>query len=150
MIQPYLPTITLEMIRAYVPGQEETYTASALVNAVAEILHTTHTRETQFIADSLSLDRRKLSHAIEIETGLSLKDLIVQFRLEEFRAYIQSHPKESKQDLAEHLGFSSSHALWRFFQIHTGLTPDGNESKAPQVDNYKLSWRRIRAKNRGC
>lgn len=148
MIQPYLPTITFQMIRAYVPGQEETYTTSRLVNAVAEILHTTRTREAQFIADKLSLDRRKLSNAIEIETGFNLKDLVIQFRLEECREYIQSHPEESNQELAEHLGFSSIHALWRFFQFHTGCTPDGSESKAPKVDNYKILQRKIRDQHR--
>ncbi len=148
MIQPYLPTITIQMIRAYVPGQEETYTTSMLVNAVAEILHTSRAREAQFIADCLSLDRRKLSHAIEIETGFNLKDLVVLYRLEEYRDYIQSHPEESNQELAEHLGFSSIHALWRFFQFHTGCTPDGSESKAPKVDNYKIMLRKIRDRHR--
>lgn len=142
-ITPYLPQVTLEQIRALVAGDRETYTTSPLVNAVAEVLSTSTTRESQEIADRLAVDKRKLSIALELETGYTLKDLIIAYRLDEIRTYMQQHPDEPNYKVAEHFGFSTGHAFWRFFQMHTGCNPDGTPSEAPKVDNYSRKIRKL-------
>ena len=133
--EPYLPAITLQDILAFCPDDEQTYTSSRLVNAVANILCKTNTRETKDFAAYLQLDKRRLSVALEIETGMTLKELITQYRLTKIREYIAQNPELTFTEIATHFGFSL-HALWRFFQTHTGETPEGLKSEAPRVDNY--------------
>lgn len=134
--EPYLPTITLQDILDFNPADEQTYTSSRLVNAVANILCDTTTRDTRVFADRLQLDMRHLTYAIELETGMSLKNLINQYRLTKIKEFIEQHPDISSTEVARLFGFSCYHALWRFFQIHSGETPEGQKSMAPRLDNY--------------
>lgn len=139
--EPYLPEITLQDILAFNPDDEQTYTPSRLVNAVAKILFGSNTRETKDFAELLQLDKRRLSIAVEMETGMTLKDLIVQYRLAKIKEYMCQHSDETYTHVAEHFGFSSLHAFWRFFQTYTGETPEGVRSVSPRVDNYhKMVW----------
>jgi len=136
MITPYQPAVKFEEIIAFNPEKEETLTASAIVNAVANLLFTTNMREGLQFAKTLKLDSRKLSAAIEIETGYTLKNLIVKYRLAQIKAYMKEHPEENNTEVGKHFGFPSPHAFWRYFQINTGQTPNGVTSSAPKVDNY--------------
>lgn len=145
--EPYLPEITLEDILAFDPNDEQTYTSSRLVNAVAYILSTTQTRDVEVFVNRLQLDKRHISSVIEVEMGMTLKDLIVQYRLAKMKQFIASNPDMTRIQIAQQLGFSSAHALWRFFQTHTGETVMGVKSEAPRVDNYHQMVKRIR-KNR--
>lgn len=142
--EPYLPEITLQQILAFRPEDEQTYTSSRLVNAVAKILFTTLTREQDVVAQRLQLDKRRLTYAIELETGLSLKELIVQYRLVQIKQFMEQKPEMTVADIARHTGFSSAHALWRFLQIHTGKTPTGQKSEAMRVDNYHEIEKRVK------
>lgn len=146
--EPYLPEISLQDILAFNPDDENTYTSSRLVNAVANILCNSDTRETQVIADRLQLDKRRLSYAIEMETGMSLKELVIQYRLAKIKEYMSQHTDETLTKIAEQCGFSSLHAFWRFFQTYTGETPDGNKSESPRVDNYHKMLKEIRNRYR--
>ena len=142
--EPYLPTISLEDILAYQPGDEQTYTGSRLVNAVANILFFDSTREPNVIADRLQLDKRHLSYAIKMETGMTLKELIIKYRLTKLQEFISQHPATPVKEVARIFGFSTPHALWRFFQTYTGETPDGRKSESPRVDNYHKMVKDIR------
>lgn len=144
MITPYQPSVTLEELLAYNPEKEETFTASAIVNAVAKLLYTTNIREGLQIANVLKLDWRKLSAAIEVETGYTLKNLVVRYRLAQIKAFMKENPQLTNTEVGEHFGFPSPHAFWRFFQINTGLNPDGTKSMAPKVDNYAKMIKRHR------
>lgn len=146
--EPYLPEISLQDILAFNPDDENTYTSSRLVNAVANILCNSDTRETQVIADRLQLDKRRLSYAIEMETGMSLKELVIQYRLAKIKEYMSQHADETLTKIAEQCGFSSLHAFWRFFQTYTGETPDGNKSESPRVDNYHKMLKEIKNRYR--
>lgn len=143
-----MPEISLQDVLAFNPDDEKTYTSSRLVNAVAYILCNTNTRDTQVFAERLQLDKRWLSNAIEMETGMSLKDLIVQYRLAKIKEYMNEHRDETSTLIAEKFGFSSLHAFWRFFQTYTGETPDGNKSESPRVDNYHKMVNEIRSRYR--
>lgn len=134
--EPYLPEITLQDVLAYRPDDEQTYTSSRLVNTVANILFTTKTREQKVFTQRLQLDIRHLTYALELEIGMTLKELIVQYRLAQIKQFMEQNPEMKVTDVARHTGFSSTHALWRFFQIHTGETPTGQKSEAVRVDNY--------------
>lgn len=142
--EPYLPTITLQDILAFNPEDEQTYTSSRLVNAVANILCDSTTRETDVFAERLQLDKRHLIYAFEIETGMKLKDLINQYRLIKVQKYMEQNPDVSSTEVARLFGFSTPHALWRFFQIHTGETPEGKKSMAPRLDNYHKMVKDVR------
>lgn len=134
--EPYLPEITLQDILAFDPENSETYTSSRLVNAVAKILCTTNLRHQSDFAEHLQLDKNHLTIAIKMETGMALKDVIIQYRLTKIQEYMSQNPDKSTTEIAEHFGFSTYHTLWRFFQTHTGETPEGEKSKSPRVDNY--------------
>lgn len=134
--EPYLPEITLQDILAYRPEDAQTYTSSRLVNAVAKILFSTKTRDQKVFSERLQLDSRHLTYALELETGMTLKELIVQYRLAQIKQFMEQNPEMSVTDVAQHTGFSSVHALWRFFQTHTGQTPTGQKSDSMRVDNY--------------
>lgn len=134
--EPYLPEITLQDILAFNPDDEQTYTSSRLVNAVAQILCDSTTREVKDFAERLQLDKRHISIVIEMETGMTLKKLIVQYRLIKIKEYMSQHQNETYTHIAKQFGFSSPHAFWRFFQTYTGETPDGIKSASPRVDNY--------------
>ena len=144
MIHPYKPSITLQDLLAYNPEDPTTHTPSPLMNALAEILQLTKLRDAQQIADLLEVDKLKLSFAIELETEMSLKVLITQFRLEQIKLYMAEHPDLSSTQVAQDFDFPSKHAFWRFFQINTGVTPEGKKSDAPKIDNYSKMVRRIR------
>lgn len=134
--EPYLPEITLQDILAFDPENSETYTSSRLVNAVAKILCTITLRHQADFAERLQLDKNHLTIAIKMETGMALKDLIIQYRLTKIQEYMSQNPGKSSTEVAEHFGFSTYHTLWRFFHTHTGETPEGEKSKSPRVDNY--------------
>ena len=134
--EPYLPEISLQDILAFKPDDEQTYTSSRLVNAVAQILCDSNTREIKDFAERLQLDKRHISIVIEMETGMTFKNLIVQYRLTKIKEYMSQHPDETYTHIAELFGFSSPHAFWRFFQTYTGETPDGVKSESPRIDNY--------------
>lgn len=146
--EPYLPVITLQDILAFCPDNEQTYTSSRLVNAVANILFKTNSRETKDFAAYLQLDKRRLSVALEMETGMTLKELIIQYRLTKIKEFIAENPKMTVTEVASHFEFSSLHALWRFFQTYTGETPEGLKSEAPRVDNYHKMVQEIRSRYR--
>ena len=144
MIQPYKPSITLLDLLYYNPEDPSTHTPSPLINALAEILQLTKLRDAQQIAGLLEVDKLKLSHAIELETEMSLKVLITQFRLTQIKVYMAEHPERSSLEVAKYFDFPSKHAFWRFFQTNTGETPEGKKSDAPKIDNYSKMVRRIR------
>ena len=132
MISKYLPTATMADILAYRPSDETTHTQSPIVNAVCEVLYNTHEREARGVAAMLGVDRIKLLHAMELETGMTMKDIIYQYRLAQAQEYIATHPQQKQKQMAEALGFSSYHALWRFFHTTLRETPLGEASRAKE------------------
>ena len=132
----FKPAITMEDVLAYRPYDTATHTASPLINAVANVLYSTHHRELRVIARYLGVEPRKLSVAVEVVSGLSLKEMVVTYRLVQIKTLMKECPDLTSTRLARECGFSSYHALWRFLQIHTGQTPSGDVSEAPRVDIY--------------
>lgn len=132
---PFLPIATLQEVLAYNPSDASTHTASPLVNAVAEVLYSTHVIEASELAELLSLDQRKLSGALQIELGMSLRDVIKHYRIHAIQTYISQHPEATLQEVARENGYASDNAIWRLFLRHLGTTPNGTESTSE-----KLEW----------
>ena len=132
MIRKYTPTASMADILAYRPDDPSTHTPSPIVNAMCEILYSTQEREIRRIAALLDVDKLKLLHAIELETGMTLKEIVTQYRLTQAKTYIAAHPDQTQTQMAEALGFSSYHALWRFFHTTLRETPLGEASLAKE------------------
>ena len=90
--KPYLPVATLQQVFDYIPGQPETYTASRLVNAVADALYETKCIESKELAEYLAVDARKLAYAIQLEMGMRLIDVIQKYRIHQVDEYCKMHP----------------------------------------------------------
>lgn len=141
--KPYLPVATFQQVLDYVPGQPETYTASPIVNAVAEALYETKYIEGKDLAEYLALDPRKLTHAMQIDLGMSLIEVIHNYRLHQIEAYYNAHPGETLDQVAQACGYSSKGSVWRFFQRKLGKTVTGRKSEAGPE-----SWLQLRARHR--
>lgn len=128
--KPFLPVATIEQVLAFVPGQPETYTASPLINAVAEALYCTKCIESKELAEYLALDARKLAYAIQIELGMRLIDVIQQYRIHQIEEYRKANPDTLLNDVAKACGYACESTLWRFFQRKLGKTVDGQKSEA--------------------
>lgn len=128
--KPYLPVATFQQVLDYVPGQPETYTASPIVNAVAEALYETKCIESKELAEYLSLHPLKLAHAVQIELGMTLIEVIQNYRLRQIEAYYNAHPGETLDQIAQACGYASKGSVWRFFQRKLGMTVTGQKSHA--------------------
>lgn len=137
--KPYLPVATFQQVLDYVPGQPETYTASPIVNAVAEALCVTKCIESKELAEYLALDSVKLAHAVQIDLGMSLIDVIHNYRLRQIEAYYEAHPGETLDQIAQACGYASKGSVWRFFQRKVGKTVTGQKSQAGEEQ-----WRKRR------
>ena len=124
-------------ILAYRPEDPSTHTPSPIVNAVCEVLVFSQEREIQRIAYHLGVNKLKLLHAIELETGMTLKEIVTQYRLTQAKTYIATHPDQTQTQMAEALGFSSYHALWRFFHTTLRETPLGEASLAKEEKRWE-------------
>lgn len=128
MQKPFLPIVTIEEVYAFSPDDPATFTKSPLVNAVAEVLFTTKLIECKSIAQYLKLDERKLSNALSIELGMTLKDMVVAYRTKQVEEYRAAHPDYTPEQLAEAIGYSSAESISRFLNTQLGITPAGNKS----------------------
>ena len=140
--KPYLPVTTFQQVLDYVPGQPETYTASPIINAVAEALCVTKCIESKELAEYLALEPHKLAHAVQIELGMSLIEVIHNYRLRQIEAYYNAHPGETLDQVAQACGYSSKGSVWRFFQRKLGKTVTGKKSEAGPE-----SWLVLRARH---
>lgn len=143
--KPYRPSISLEEVLAFDPTKPETHTVSRLVNAVAEVLHDTNYIEAKDIANYLEVDRIKLSAAISLEMGMTLIELIKNYRLVKVRKFVNDHPEMMLDDIARTCGYASNGSMWRFFQRKLGQTARGEKSKAgpEHYNNMRKNSRRI-------
>ncbi len=141
--KPYLPVTTFQQVLDYVPGQPETYTASPVVNAVAEALCVTKCIESKDLAEYLALDSNKLAHALQIDLGMTLIEVIHNYRLRQIEAYYNAHPDQTLDQIAQACGYSSKGSVWRFFQRKLGKTVTGRKSEAGPE-----SWLQLRARHR--
>ena len=130
--KPFLPVATLEQVLGYVPGLPETYTASPLVNAVADALFCTKCIESKELAVYLEVDARKLAYAIQLEMGIRLIDVIHSYRIHQIEEYHKAHPDMKLDDVAKACGYACDSTLWRFFQRKLGMTVMGKKSEAGQ------------------
>lgn len=146
MSKPYLPSVSLDQIKLYCPTDEATWTCSHLVNAVLEAICESNAISCNEIADFMHLDARKLSAAIEIETGMKLQELLHQFKLAQIQNYIESHPKATQEEIAKANGYASDCTLWRFFQRKLGTTPSGAVSRSKSDERWQAQLREMRNK----
>lgn len=130
--KPFLPVATLEQVFGYVSDQPGTYTASPLINAVADALYRTKCIESKELAEYLAVDARKLAYAIQLELGMRLIDVIQSYRIHQIEEYRNAHPDAKLDDVAKACGYSCDSTLWRFFQRKLGTTVTGRKSEAGQ------------------
>lgn len=147
--KPYLPVASFEDIVNYVPGQEDTYIKSAIVNAVAEALYETKYIESKEIATYLELDPKKLAYAVQIDTGIKLIDIIHEYRICQIEKYRKEHPDDLLDTVAKACGYACDSTLWRLYQRKYGKTVTGKKSNAgPERFNEMMKARRSRVKSR--
>ena len=147
--KPFLPVATFEQVVAYVPGNTQTYTASPLVNAVAEALFETKWIESKEIAEYLEVDARKLAYAIQLELGMKLIDVIQKYRIQQIEKYREEHPDETLDNVAKACGYACNSTLWRLFQRKFGKTVMGKKSEAgPERFNEMVKRSRRRFNTR--
>lgn len=128
--KPYLPLVTIEQVLNYNPADPATHTASPIVNAVAEALCQTHYIEAGEIAEYLDVDRTKLNHALSLDMGMPLIDVIHDYRLMQVRRTVTQNPDMKLEEVARLCGYSSAGSLWRFVQRKVGVTARGQKSLA--------------------
>lgn len=137
--KPYLPQSTFEQVLSYNPADPSTFTTSPLVNAVAEALHETLLIEAGQIADYLAVDRQKLSHALSLDLGMTLIEVVQLYRLHQVKKYVAEHPDQKLDVVAHACGYASAGSLWRFMQRKLGTTVRGEKSNAgPEYFNEML------------
>ena len=145
--KPYLPVAEFQQILDYVPGQPETYTASPIVNAVAEALYETKCIESKELAEYLAVEPRKLANAVQLDLGMKLIDVIQNYRIHQIEAYHSAHPSATLDEIAQACGYSCKGSVWRFFQRKLGKTVTGKKSEAgPEL---WLKYREDSKKRRG-
>jgi len=138
-IKPYERKYTPEDIWNYLPEDASTHMSVPLLNAVAEVLLTTNLNEVKAIAEGLKIEADLLSKIVKLELGISLVELIHQYRFRQVQEYVAANPEESLESVALRFGYSCYASLWRFMQRIGGVTPDGKMSKAgPEL---WIKWR---------
>lgn len=142
---PYLPLATFEQVLSYNPADSATFTPSPIVNAVAEALHETLFIESGEIADYLEVDRVKLNHALSLDLGMTLIDVIHHYRLHQVQQYIEQHPNQKLDEVAHACGYASAGSLWRFMQRKLGTTARGEKSLAGP-ENFNEVLKELRKK----
>lgn len=145
--KPFLPVATFEQVLSYIPGQPETFTASPLVNAVADALYSTKCIESKELAEYLAVDARKLAYAVQLEMGMKLIDVIHNYRIHQIEEYYKANLDAKLDDVAKTFGYSCDSTLWRFFQRKLGKTVTGKKSEAGQ--ELWLKMRENRKRYRG-
>ena len=128
--KPYLPVANFQQILDFIPGQPQTYTASPIVNAVAEALYETKCIESKELAAYLVVDSKKLAHAVQLDLGMTLIDVIQTFRIHQIEEYHRANPEATLDEVAQACGYSSKGSVWRFFQRKLGKTVMGKKSQA--------------------
>jgi len=139
----YLPVATFQQVIDYIPGKEDTFTASPIVNALAEALYETQCIECKELAEYLDVDVRKLGGAVQLDLGMRLIDVIQQYRIHQVQRYLDEHPDASLEEVAHACGYASSDTLWRFFQRKLGTTVRGKKSQAGP-ERFNLMCQKIR------
>lgn len=142
---PFLPVATFEQVMAYDSDDVSTHTASPLVNAVAEALHTNKMVECKDIAAHLQVDERKLSYALILELGMSLKQLLDQYRIKQILDFIAAHPDFTPAQLAQVMGNASVSGITRFMNTKLGITPSGRKTQRNKRDRSVEMLSKIRA-----
>lgn len=138
-IKPYEHTVTFDDVLNYRPDDAGTHTAVPLLNAVAEALYLTNSIEVKPIAEALKVDADLLSRIVKFELGMTMVEVLHQYRFHQVLEYVTAHPDERLESVAQRFGYSSYNTLWRFMQRIGGVTPDGKKSNAGQ--ELWLTWR---------
>lgn len=126
---PYKPVATLDEVMGYQPEKPSTYTKSPLVNAVIEALLALPKIAPGIVAEYLALDRNALSKAMTIELGMTLSELVVQFRIKRHEEYRRQHPEASSDELARAAGFEDRRGYAQFRDSLNGVHRDGDRGK---------------------
>ena len=125
MSNPFLPVASLEEVLRFDPNDADTWTRSPLVNAVAEALYATKFIECKDIAHYLALDERKLSNALCIELGVSLKEVLAKYRVKQILHYMEQHEEINADEMAQAIGYASASSLSKFMCAQLGITTQG-------------------------
>ena len=130
MVKPYTPSVQFSHIWEFRPSNVETYTRVPVINSLAEALYSTNINECKKIAEVISVDERVLNTIVKFEIGMSLHELLHEYRFRQISEYISTHKDENLENVAKQFGYSSYGSLWRFMQRIGGVTPNGEVSKA--------------------
>lgn len=113
--------ITKEQIINY-PAKR---TGDYIMDQVLEVLATSGAISVKEVALRLEVPEGKLSGAVELLTGMRLKEVIVLYRLHQLEEYRKAHPDITLEALAQHFGFASQNCLYRLYERRFGKSPKG-------------------------
>lgn len=130
MVGPYIKSVDFSQIWKFRPNIVETYTPVPVLNSLAEALYSTNVNECKKIAELISVDEKVLNTIVKFEIGISLSQLLHEYRFKQIQEYISEHKDENMEEIAQKFGYASYGSLWRFMQRIGGVTPKGEVSKA--------------------
>lgn len=130
MVGPYIKSVDFSQIWKFRPNIVETYTPVPVLNSLAEALYSTNVNECKKIAELISVDEKVLNTIVKFEIGISLSQLLHEYRFKQIQEYISEHTDENMEAIAQKFGYASYGSLWRFMQRIGGVTPKGEVSKA--------------------
>ncbi len=97
-------------------------TGEVIIDEVVKSIRSTRTQKAADIALLLNADRRVLSNAIELLTGFSLGQLIIEWRMLQARDLLDDESL-SVQEVAKRCGFMQQKNLIIAFRRRWGTTP---------------------------
>lgn len=125
------------------PEEEIPYpvTDGNILDAVINVYLTHHKAKTPLaVAHILGVDRRDLSGAIHLLTGMSHEDFLRQYRLRAINELLTT-TKLSTPVIAKYFGYTSIRSLNQFLSDQTGLTANEIRSGVdPETKVKKQAW----------
>lgn len=147
--ETYLPTqefLIIDEVNGTLSRKEESeiaypVTDGNILDAVIHVYLTHHKAKSPLaVAHVLNVDRRDLSGAIHLLTGMSHEDFLHQYRLRAMKELLTS-TKLSTTMIAKYFGYTTLRSLNQFLVDQTGLT--ANEIRAgvdASTKVKKLPW----------
>jgi len=100
-----------------------TPTGVVIIDAVVEILNKSNTHSVEDVAAFFDVSSRHLSGALQLMLGLSLGQLIKEWRIRQVLALLDQRPDLSINEIAQRCGYSMENNMVLQFRKRFGTTP---------------------------
>lgn len=123
--KPFLPIYTLKQLLQ----SPQTPVGNPLIDAVCEAIVTEQFTTAKEVAEYLDLVPDQLNNVMKIFTGCTLGEVVSAFVLVRVRTYLDEHPNETLDQVAQGTGYRSKSAIAALFKKYKLGTP---RSEKPQ------------------